>query len=587
MMVHKRIVSVVPNLTFWATFLLLNLLLFLPIYFFFRADTSFWPLERPFAQDPAVIGSSLFLQRTNLDIFRLNIEWLLLIALAVFVKPFHKRWYLWISFVFFLAQLGYALYEGFIRSYYLLEPIIYNDFFLFLDGATYVLRNLHLSWWQYAGGGLLVMGVIGGLFWLNNLLFTAVVSEKLTKATRLLVIGLFISGLVSVSMWKEEAGGVETAVSSFTAKLNQNIKLSRDAKAVSDRFDSDQLSKFYQFTQESLRVKPDIYIIFVESYGSILYKRPDFLQSYERLLGELDTQLSAQEWAVASTQSVAPTWGGGSWISYTSAVSGLRLDSHAQYLAMFNRYSNEPFPHLFNYLRTQGYRSYRLSANSDVLNDIEWQRYKNFYGIDEWLRFNDLHYEGPLFGWGPSPPDQYAINFAHEYMNQDGETPHVFFYITQNSHYPWTPLPQVAPDWQALQNEPPFPLPSTQTIPHAELRQHYLASIQYELTFLVDFITKEADENDIFIIVGDHQPARVARYTDGWETPMHVISKNSDLVESFYAYGFVPGLSTRSLEPTTMRHEGFYSLFMRLFLQQYGVSPDNVPAYMPKGIPLN
>ena len=60
---------------------------------------------------------------------------------------------------------------------------------------------------------------------------------------------------------------------------------------------------------------------------------------------------------------------------------------------MFNRYSNEPFPHLFNYLRNQGYRSYRLSANSDVLNDIEWQRYKNFYGVDEWLRFNDLQYE--------------------------------------------------------------------------------------------------------------------------------------------------------------------------------------------------
>ena len=172
-------------------------------------------------------------------------------------------------------------------------------------------------------------------------------------------------------------------------------------------------------------------------------------------------------------------------------------------------------------------------------------------------------------------------------MNQDSETPHVFFYITQNSHYPWTPLPEVAPKWQSFQKAPPVPLASAKTIPHEELRQHYLASIRYELTFLVDFITSEADENDIFIIVGDHQPARVARYTDGWETPMHVISKNGRLIESFYDYGFVPGLSTLSLEPTTMRHEGFYSLFMRLFLQQYGYAPDNVPAYMPNGIPLN
>jgi phosphoglycerol transferase MdoB-like AlkP superfamily enzyme len=318
----------------------------------------------------------------------------------------------------------------------------------------------------------------------------------------------------------------------------------------------------------------------------VLYKRGDFLQSYVKLLGKLEENLANDNWVAASTRSSAPTWGGGSWISYTSALSGLRLDNHAQYLAMFNRYVREPFPHLTNYLRSQGYRSYRLSSNADTLNDIEWQRYKSFYGVDEWLRFPDLEYDGPLFGWGPSPPDQYALNFAHAHMNQTTESPHVFFFITQNSHYPWSPLPELAETWTDLNDAPPVPPPPAQRPQHAVLRQQYLAAIEYEMTMVVDFIVREADENDIFVIVGDHQPARVARYEDGWDTPMHIISQNDVLVDAFANYGFVPGLITRSREPA-IHHEGFYSLFMRIFLEQYGQNPEALPDYWPDGIPLS
>jgi hypothetical protein len=103
---------------------------------------------------------------------------------------------------------------------------------------------------------------------------------------------------------------------------------------------------------------------------------------------------------------------------------------------------------------------------------------------------------------------------------------------------------------------------------------------------VVDLITAEADENDIFVIVGDHQPARVARYEDGWDTPMHIISQNEALAEAFAEYGFVPGLTTRSREPA-IHHEGFYSLFMRVLLKQFGQNPGDLPPYWPDGIPLN
>ena len=217
------------------------------------------------------------------------------------------------------------------------------------------------------------------------------------------------------------------------------------------------------------------------------------------------------------------------------------------------------------------------------MNEIEWQRYKKFYGVDEWLQFDDMAYEGPLYGWGPSPPDQYAIHFAHEYMKQDVENPHVFFYITQNSHYPWSPLPEVVDSWETLKDLPPAAPSASQRIPHEVLRHQYLASIEYELTMLVNFITTVANEEDIFVIIGDHQPARVARYGDGWDTPIHIIGKDVSFVESFYEVGFVSGLKTNGM-PLDIRHEGFYSLFVHNLLQEYGVDAENLAVYRPEGV---
>jgi hypothetical protein len=582
----KRIHTQHPNVTFWGSFLLLNGLLFLPIYWFFRADISFWPWPQPFDPHLTTLLPAMFLRRANLDLFRVNAELLFIVLVWLFVPSVRRGWILLLIFLFYLAQLGYAVYEGFIRSYYLLDPVFYNDFFFFNAGSRYVLHSLHLSPLIYFGGAVLLALLMGLLFSLHSLLFWQVRPERLSRATRVALLGLGVLALVSLGMAKGKMGGVETAVTSFSAKLNQNIQLSRIAKADADRFDGQNLAPFYLFTKAQLQQKPDIYLIFLESYKHILYNRSDFRYPYLQLLTSLNSQLEQNEWAITSMRSIAPTWGGGSWLSYTSTMAGLRIDTHAQYLALFNRSTQEPFPHLFNYLRGQGYRSYWLSSNSDALNEVEWQRYKNFYGVDEWLQFADMQYDGPLYGWGPSPPDQYALHFAYAYMNQDVENPHVFFYITQNSHYPWTPLPTVAPDWQILNDLPPVSPPPSQRIPQAELRQQYLASIQYELTMLTNFIIEEGDDDDIFVVIGDHQPARVARYTDGWDTPIHIISKNASFVASFSEYGFVPGLKTPDSAPA-MHHEGFYSLFMRNLLQEYGLDPENLPVYMPNGVPLH
>jgi hypothetical protein len=100
---------------------------------------------------------------------------------------------------------------------------------------------------------------------------------------------------------------------------------------------------------------------------------------------------------------------------------------------------------------------------------------------------------------------------------------------------------------------------------------------------LTDFVLRTGDEDSVFILIGDHQPQRVSRRSDGFDTPVHIISKDAALVDAFLDYDFTRGLGVQNLTPT-MRHEGFYSMFMRVLLTQYGQGIKIPPEYLPSGI---
>jgi hypothetical protein len=93
---------------------------------------------------------------------------------------------------------------------------------------------------------------------------------------------------------------------------------------------------------------------------------------------------------------------------------------------------------------------------------------------------------------------------------------------------------------------------------------------------------RHGDENSLFVLIGDHQPPQVSRRADGWETPVHIVSRDADLIDAFAEYGFGPGLEVQPVEPT-LRHEGIYSLFMRVLLSQYGADQTSLPEYLPNG----
>ena len=577
-----------PDLLFWGCYLALNLLLFLPLYLLNRDSTSFLPLQTSSISGLNETIKQLLLWRNNFDIFRLNAEILLLVALWVHLPWLRRlpqrRIFRWLFALVYFATLGYAVYESVMLSLYQVDPVFYSHFQLALDGLPMVARNLQapLSLYLAAGAaltaGVIIIGaLIGGLI-------GGVAVERLSRWSKAGLSLLALLVVAAIITHQAALASPKMAVSSFTYKIRQNII---DSIAVYQRihaFDDTLAQHSYNSADHRLLHKPNIHLIFVESYGSVLYKRPDYRQAYTALLTDLQSQLQEHNWYVASTLSEAPTWGGGSWMSYTSALFGLRVDTHPQFLALLDRYQSVAYPDLGHYLKGQGYEYIRLTSLSVELDPEEWLRYKNFYGVDRWLDYRDLNFSGPHFGWGPSPPDQYALFYAHDTILKALDKPFFFFFITQNSHYPWAPLPELVDDWRTL-NEPaePTDIPLPDPIPHQWKRQNYLNSINYELRFLTDYILKTGEDDSIFILIGDHQPQQVSRRNDSFDTPVHIVSRDRAFVEAFLGYGFAPGLVVQEAT-ATIRHEGFYSMFVRVLLGQYGQGGYTLPDYLPGGI---
>jgi hypothetical protein len=584
----KLVLTRYPDLVFWVCFSALNLLLFLPWYLLNRKSTTLLPLPASLASAPLDVIKELALRRENLDPFRLNAEITLLVALWVLVgrmkRPRQRRIFHWFFLAVYLGTLGYYVYEGVMVSLYQVQPVFYSHYRLLVDGIPFVIRNLQVPPGFYV---LATLTLAAGIILIGTLIrtmFNGVVTERLSHGSG---IGLAIITLLVLAFafkYQELLASPQMALSSLVYKLHENIHASIQVRRNVHAFDDRAPQTTYDYSGYDLLEKPNIYLIFVESYGSVLYKRTDYRQAYTSLLSQLGRQLEEDGWYVTSALSEAPTWGGGSWMSYTSALFGFRIDNHPEYLSLIDRYQSTTYPDLGHYLKSQGYEYARLSPLSDQLEEKEWLKYKNFYGVDRWLRYTDLGYQGVLYGWGPAPPDQYTLYFAHEAIVKVSDRPVFLFTITQNSHYPWVPLPKVTDDWRTLnlsadQETPPPP----ELIPHEVRRKNYLNSIEYELEFLTDFILRIGDDESVFVLIGDHQPQRVSRRSDGFDTPIHIISKDAAFVDDFSSYGFVRGLTVQDPIPT-MKHESFYSMFVRALLAQYGRDVKVLPTYLPDGV---
>lgn len=576
------------NRVFLLCFLLLNLLLFLPLYLLNRNDATLFPVAELWGRDWNADLQAMLVWRKNSDPFRWNIELVILVGLWVNISHLRRRSLRPLFILFYFLTLLYYAYEAITLSIYQVDPIFYHHYYLVLDGLQFLLSHLHLSLTSYLGAMLLVLLVLILVYALARSLYSISLADHLSPWLRLSFGVLAVVMLLPIFAYQQVLASPVMVVSSFFYKVEKNVEKSLRVYHDVANFDDTALRQAYDYRGLTLHRKPNIYLIFVESYGSVLYRRPDYKVGYALLLQKLQKQLTAGGWYTTSTLSESPTWGGGSWLAYSSAFFGLRIETHPQFLSLLNKYQVESYPNLGRYLKTQGYNYYHLSSLSSELSEGDWLKQERFFGVDHWFRFEELQFHGPMYGWGPAPPDQYVLHYTHDLLAKNADTPFLLFFITQNSHYPFAPTPTLVEDWHTLKNNAPSP-PSidAEGISHDQRRRNYAEAIRYELSALTEFVLTAGDDNDLFIFIGDHQPPRVSRRDDGFATPVHIVSRDQQLIKSLQEYGFTPGLRVADLTPT-MKHEGLYSLLVRTLLYNYGAGDQAaLPTYLPAGFVTN
>ncbi|HEX7970369.1 MAG TPA: hypothetical protein VF502_19255, partial [Stellaceae bacterium] len=199
-----------------------------------------------------------------------------------------------------------------------------------------------------------------------------------------------------------------------------------------------------------------------------------------------------------------------------------------------------------------------------------------FWGFERSYYAGDLGYEGPPFGWFRIP-DQYTLRRFDEAEAGPGHKPLFAQIVLVSSHTPFAPVPPYVADWRDAGSYRGIGQPEWDRIYAApdwsRLDRPYVASVVYDLKTLGGWLARR-DGDGLVVIVGDHQPPGfIAGEKQPWTVPIHVLSRDPDLLLPFAAAGYIEG----AIPPRTGRFKGMES-FLGDFLAAFSRQPTRVAA---------
>jgi hypothetical protein len=278
----------------------------------------------------------------------------------------------------------------------------------------------------------------------------------------------------------------------------------------------------------------DVYIVFFESYGTVVLDDPRYSGRIVPALAQFAQEVEGAGWHLLSNRIVSPTFGGGSWLAHGTIESGIKLDLVLDRLITRSRRQT-----LARYLRAAGYRSIEVMPGTKT--PAEGYR---FWGFERSIYAADLGYDGPAFGWFRIP-DQYTLRRFDETEAAAGHGPLFAQIVLVSSHTPFAPLPPYVADWGARPLYGGISPAQRQHIAAppdwSHLEIPYADSIVYDLRTLGAWLARRPGDA-LVVILGDHQPPSfVSGEKQPWTVPIHVLSRDPDLLRPFRAQGYVDG----------------------------------------------
>src|SRR5215813_7918723 len=304
----------------------------------------------------------------------------------------------------------------------------------------------------------------------------------------------------------------------------------------------------------------DVYLVYIESYGTSVFDTPEFRSALRESLTQFEAALRGSGYTIASSRLVSPTFGGGSWLAHATLASGVRVDDPVLYSQLLGS-GRKLMP---GYFKDAGWRAVDIMPGTKTPAPEA-----RAWGFDREVYAAELGYHGPSFGWF-AIPDQFTLERTTKIREALGfDTPVFTQIVLVSSHIPFSPVPPYLSDWRDAGAFATVPTADWEEIfqppEWTVLAPGYLKSLKYEFAVLGDWLGKRVPGNGLVILLGDHQPpAVVGGELQQWTVPVHVLSRDPDLIAPFLAAGYVAGLvPPRASQPKGM--ESFLSSFLAAF----------------------
>jgi hypothetical protein len=278
--------------------------------------------------------------------------------------------------------------------------------------------------------------------------------------------------------------------------------------------------------------------------------------------------LRSAGFGIASAYLASPTFGGGSWLAHATLASGIRIDSQIDHDLLLA----SGLTPLAEYFNRAGYHTLRAMPATQA----PWPQ-GEFYSYGQSVLKGDFGYRGPAFGFSPMP-DQFVLDWIGRQVIRGASAPLFVEAILTGSHAAFDRQAPYVEDWDRIGDGavfsgiPPvlFPVAWTDL---SQASAAYRAAIAHVVLVCKEFVQRFIDGPDLVMILGDHQPA-VELIGEGqpWSVPVHVISRNPQVIAEFRRRGYSPGLEPRQPPP----HPGLETLFWDII---EGFSSGSTPAY--------
>lgn len=568
---------------FYIWLLAINIVCFLPMYLlnFRRQPNPFAFLtEKRFRNQNKI--KLLYTKLHFTDPFRVNFDFSLVALLFVATGISNSFAMLFLSGVLAVTFI-YLLYVSIMLFVFDRPPVFASDLSLIKSGLIIAKKQR----WAIALILLLTIALISILsFWTVAGLFSNPPPNSILPAV---IAALLLPPAVYHWQRYDYAYFHARTINSCSLHIIRNLLFGRRFKQLLSK-DTHYFDQYNFFKDLALDSKPNFVFVCVESYGAICHKKQSLFAQLSPLLDQYHSSLSTQGFHLASTFSAAPIFSGGSWLSYTSFMYGMRIDDLQLYDGLFQVNDGfSAYESMFHVLSRNGYHNSLVCPMGGVDgNDINWASIDRCFHSDLNIDWQTLNYLGKTFPFFTQKhtycaPDQYALNFGYEYSKTHLQGPFSLFYCTMNSHIPWNSPTDIAQDWRTL-NSPATEIKST-VAESKNTDEKYYHAIRYQLDFILDFALNRAADDIVLVIFGDHQPPLISTPDMGLETPVHVITKSSSLHRYLLKRGFSPKLSL-SDHQGSIKHEGFMSLFLKGCNEAFGAEPDASLPDIPDGVAI-